>query len=182
MHGRTGTDWPRWAAIAAVAVGLATGCSDPDPPGTLPKTSPVPVSSTASPSATPTTPEQQVEATMRAYVVAANRMFTTGQVDELRTFSISSCPCRKITNSVERVVAGGGRYEGARYDLKTVNVHDVVGLTAGAEVNASVPPYRVLDGAGAVKEDSPGGSLHDDFSLVKQGNRWIITNAVNLNQ
>ncbi|MDQ1585819.1 MAG: hypothetical protein QOH80_1184, partial [Actinomycetota bacterium] len=74
------------------------------------------------------------------------------------------------------------RYEGARYDLKTINVHDVVGLTAAAEVNASVPPYRILDGSGAVKEDSRGGSLHDDFSLVKQGDRWIITNTVNLNQ
>jgi hypothetical protein len=117
---------------------------------------------------------------MRAYFEAANTMFRTGHVTELESFSAASCPCRKITRDVAKVVAGGGRYEGTRYLVKRMTVHDVIANSAAVEVTAGVPPYKVIGGSGRVIENSSGGKLHTDFSLIRQGERWVVTNAVNL--
>ena len=178
MRVRTAAWSPRWAAGALVAAVLLAGCSDPDEPGTVPRTTPTVATSTPSP--TPTTVEAQIEAMMLAYFTASNEMFETGQVSQVRAFSSDGCPCRKISNDVQKVVSAGGRYEGTSYEVTSVNVHDVAGATAAAEVKADVSPYKVIDGSGKTIEDSPGGQLHTDYSLVHQGNRWIIVNAVNL--
>lgn len=169
----------RFALYAGAVLLLVTGCSEePVKPGTVPTTTSSPSSPSESPSAL--TPEQEVASTMRAYFDTANAMFKTGDVAALRAFSTSGCPCRKITRSVERVVADGGRYEGTRYDVQSIRVHDIVGETALAEVIAKVAPYKVYAGNGDLIEDSPGGELHTDFSLLKRGDKWIIGNAVNL--
>jgi hypothetical protein len=178
MRVRTAPRTLRWAAWALVAGVLVAGCSDPDQPGTVPRTTPTPLTSTPSP--TPTSVEAQLEATMRAYFSAANEMFKTGQVAKVREFSGADCPCRKTPNSVEDVVSEGGRYEGTTYNVTAVNVHDVAGATAGVEVKANVTPYKVIAASGKIIEDSPGGQLHTDYSLVQQGTKWLIVNAVNL--
>jgi hypothetical protein len=107
-------------------------------------------------------------------------MFRTGDVEPLRGFSLESCPCRQITRSVARVIRNGGKYEGSRYRVVSLRVHDIRNKTAAVEVTALVPPYKVVNGSGDVIEDSPGGRLHTDFSLSIQGERWVVTNAVNL--
>ena len=163
------------ALLAVVALSACAGENDPKP-GTI-KT-PKPVTSAASP--TPTSPEAQIEATMRAYFALMNAAFHTGDVTRLRSFSSSGCPCRKAANAIERTVKSGGRFEGLRYEVQTVRVHDVEGATGLAEVVAKVPPYKVYNGNGEVTEDSGGGKLHTDFSLVRSGDRWIIGNALNL--
>lgn len=168
------------AVLIAVVVAGVSACSDPTPPAKITRTSATPTASSPSPSPTALTPEQEVEATMRAYFVAANRMFRTGDVEELRSFSAPNCPCRAITDTVEKVVRSGGHYDGSTFILRDLNVHDVIGGSAAAEVRATVPPYRVLDASGKVIEDSGGGTLHTDFSLTRTGERWLITNAVNL--
>src|SRR5688500_14488564 len=84
MHVRTALRSPRWAAGALVAALLVAGCSDPDEPGTVPRTTPAPTTSTPSP--TPTSVEAQLEATIRAYFAASNEMFTTGEVAKVREF------------------------------------------------------------------------------------------------
>jgi hypothetical protein len=178
MRVRTAPWTPRWAAGALVAAVVLAGCSDPDQPGTVPRTTPTPA--TSMPSPTPTSVEAQLEATIRAYFAASNEMFSTGEVAKVREFSSKSCPCRKISNSVEKVVSEGGRYEGTAYEVTSVNVHDVAGATAAVEVKADVKPYKVIAGSGKVIEDSPGGQLHTDYSFVQQGTTWLIVNAVNL--
>ena len=53
--------------------------------------------------------------------------------------------------------------------------------TGLAEVTAKVSAYKVVDGDGKVIENSPGGQLHTDYSLVhREGASWIIGNAVDL--
>ena len=69
-----------------LGLALVAGCSDEPKAGTIKPPRSTPTTSSASP--TPTTPEAQIEATMRAYFAAANRMFETGDVAELRTFSV----------------------------------------------------------------------------------------------
>ena len=165
-------------SVSLGLLGLVGGCSDPDQPSTLPSDTPTPTSLSASP--TPSTPEQEVAATMQAYFEAANVMFMTGNVEPIRAFSTSGCSCRAITNSVARVAQRGGRYEGARYVVESIRVHDLDTGSAVAEVKAQVPPYKVIDSEGKITEDSDGGILHTDFSLVRREDRWVIGNAFNL--
>jgi hypothetical protein len=157
-----------------------TGCSGSEPKVGHVTGSPTPTSSTASPSTTATTPEQQIEATMRDYFAVTNEAFKTGDVDKLRRFSTSGCPCRRAANSIESTINSGGHFEGIRYDVTSVRVHDLRGNTAIAEVKALLPAYKVFDGDGKVTENSKGGRLHTDYSMVRSGDRWIIGNAVNL--
>ena len=179
MTGGSVTGRWRRVLLGGLALGLVVACSaEPDQPGTLPPDPPSASSTSASPS--PATPEEEVEATMRAYFVAVNAMFRSGDVEPLRAFSTNGCSCRQITDSVEKVTMEGGRYKGARYVVRSVRVHDLEARSAAVEVMAKVPPYKVVDGEGKVTENSQGGALHTDFSMVKRGETWIIGNAFNL--
>jgi hypothetical protein len=168
----------RMALVLAVLV--AAGCSD-DPPeaGRLPGDSPSPSSSSAS--RTPGTPEEQIEATMRAYFAAFNEAFKTGDVSHLTAFSVDGCPCRDSAERIERTHQSGGRYEGAAYKIESIKVHDIAGRSALAEVIATVGPYKIYNGDGEVTEDSQGGRLHTDYSLVQQeSGNWVIGNSLDL--
>ena len=178
MRGPTGTVLLRCALVAVLL--SVPGCSDdPEKPGTLPTRSQTPTP--RSTSASPDTPEEQIEATMHDYFAVTNEAFTTGDVSELRSFSTTNCPCRQAADDIEETVAKGGRFENLRYDVQSVRVHDLKGGAALAEVVAELPPYKVYDGEGDVVEDSPGGRLHTDFSLSRSDTgEWIIGNAVNL--
>lgn len=161
-----------------VVVASVTACSggDDPKPGTLATSKPV----TTSASPTPSTPEAQIEATMREYFDAANKMFKTGDVSQVRSFSTSACPCRDITDRVQRIYAHGGHYAAGPITVKTVRVHDVDRQSGVAEVVARVTPYKVFNKRGKIIEDSKGGKVHADYSLVQEGDRWIIGNAFNL--
>jgi hypothetical protein len=138
-----------------------------------------PTTSTSSP--TPATPEEQIEATMLDYFAETNEAFVSGDVSRLRKFSTNGCPCRVAADDIEETVGSGGRFENLRYQVTSIRVHDVEGETGLAEVVAKLPPYKVFGADGDVKEDSKGGTLHTDFSLVRAPDgRWIIGNAINL--
>jgi hypothetical protein len=117
---------------------------------------------------------------MRDYFAAANEAFRSGTVDELKRLTATACPCRRLARDIERVYSKGGRYEDARYDVRQVKVHDVIADSAVAEVRADVPPFKVFDGSGDVSENSKGGSLHTDFSLIRKEGEWIIANSFDL--
>jgi len=176
MRGPTGTVLLRCVLVAGLL--LVPGCTDDaEEPGTLPTRSQSRTPTTTS--ASPDTPEAQIEATMQDYFAAFNRAFATGKVSELRKFSTDGCPCRDSADRIARTFNSGGRFEGAEYSVKSIRVHDVEGRTGLAEVVALVPPYKVFDGSGKVTENSAGGQLHTDYSLVKQSSgEWIIGNSL----
>jgi hypothetical protein len=178
MRGPTGTVLVRCALVVGLLI--VPGCTDdPEQPGTLSTRSPSPTPTTTS--ASPATPEEQIEATMQDYFASTNEAFTTGDVSELRSFTTTTCPCRRAADDIEETVAKGGRFEHLRYEVKSIRVHDIDGGVALAEVIAKLPPYKVYDGNGDIVEDSPGGRLHTDFSLSEsESGEWIIGNAVNL--
>ena len=121
-----------------------------------------------------------MEATIRAYFAATNSAFRTGDVTAVRAFSTNGCPCRQAPDDIEEVLQGGGRFEGLRYEVQRIRVHDVEPDSAVAEVIAKVPAYKVYDGEGDVTENSPGGRLHTDFSMIRSADGWIIGNSINL--
>ncbi len=168
-------------ATLLVAVGVLTACSGSEPKAGRVTVTPSPTSASAtSPSPSATTPEQQIEAAMARYFEVTNEAFKTGDVAELRAFSTSACPCRRATNTIATTIASGGHFEGIQYNVISIRVHNVAAETAAAEVKASLPPYKVFNGAGEVTENSKGGQLHTDYSLVRSGDRWIIGNAIDL--
>lgn len=118
---------------------------------------------------------------MQAYFAETNQAFRTGDVRLLKTMTTDGCPCRRAANEIERTIRQGGRFQGLRYEVVSIDVHDIEGGSGLAEVRAKLPPYRVFDGDGDLKEDSPGGTLHTDFSLSRgQSGDWIIGNSLNL--
>jgi hypothetical protein len=124
--------------------------------------------------------EQQVEAAVRAYIAGANQAFESGDVAAMLTVTEPNCPCRGLVRSIRRVYRSGGKYEGTRYNLVSIKIHDVFGESASAEVRAKVPPYRVIRANGAVSEDSSGGQLHTDFALIRREGTWRLSNSFDL--
>jgi hypothetical protein len=161
-----------------LALVLVSGCSDDPVEGAKVPPRATPTSTSASP--TPATPEEQIKATMEAYFAETNAAFESGDVARLRTFSTKGCPCRDAARTIEATIKSGGRFENLRYEVVSIRVHDVEAESGLAEVVAKLPPYKVYDADGSVTEDSGGGKLHTDFSLVKTGDRWVIGNSLNL--
>ena len=116
----------RAGVAALVGVAVVTGCSGSDPePGRIIPTATASTSVSTPSRSTPSTPEQQIEATMTEYMDAANKMFATGDVATIRAMSTAGCPCRKVTRYVEQVVSAGGQFRGASYEDVSIRVHDV---------------------------------------------------------
>ena len=85
--------------IAALGLALLAGCSDKDEPGTLPKT-PKPSSTSASP--TPATPEEEVEAAVRAYYAELTRAAQTNDATVLEDADDYGCPCYRAVKVIKR--------------------------------------------------------------------------------
>jgi hypothetical protein len=174
----TGSVLLRSLVIAVLALG-AIGCSDdPEKPGTIP--TPRPTESSTASTPTPTPVEAQVEAAMTAYLAAANDALVSGNTSRMEALSDPRCPCRALARKLRRVYGSGGRYEGAEYSIRTLKVHDIHGRAALAEVRADIAPYKVLNGSDKVTEDSKGGQLHTDFSLLVKEGSWIVANSFDL--
>lgn len=178
MRGPTGTVL---FGVALVAISLTgAGCSD-DPPqaGRLPSGSPSPTSTSASP--TPATPEEQVEAAVRAYYAELTRAAQTNDTSKLKTMLTTGCPCYRAVKVIERNGRQGERTPDATFRLTSVRVHDVEGSTALAEVRTSDSAYQVLDEQGTVVDRVSAQKTHLDLSLVRSnGDAWVIGNWFNL--
>jgi hypothetical protein len=169
---------PRWAAWALVAGVLVAGCSDPDQPGTVPRTSPTPTSS--SPSPTPTTVEAQVEAAVRTYYAELTKASSTNDTSTLKTLVARSCPCYRPISVIDRGAAKGERAPDAAWRLRSVRVHDIAGKTAAAEVKYHVTAYDVVDSSGRVLTHIKADESHFDLSLVESAEGWIISNVFDM--
>jgi hypothetical protein len=178
MRVRTAPGTPRWAAGALVAAVVLVGCSDPDQPSTLPRTTPTPT--TSSPSPTPTSTEEQVEAAVRAYYAELNRALQTNDVAKLKTLVDKNCPCYNAVQVIERNAMERERTPDAAFSLRSVRVHDVAGKTAAAEVKYSVSAYDVLDANDRVVTHIKKQSSHFDLSLVHTDSGWVLANLFDL--
>ena len=168
----------RWAAVALVATVLLVGCSDPDQPGTAPRTTSTPTTGTPSP--TPTTAEQQVEAAVRTYYAELNRAVQTNDASKLKTLIDKNCPCYNAVKVIERNASENERTPDALFTLQSVRVHDVVGSTAAAQVKYAVSAYDVLDADDDVVTHIKAQRSHFDLSFVRSGSDWILANLFDL--
>lgn len=167
-------------ALLVAGVALVGGCSDPEAPGRVARSTTAPTSSTATPTPSPTTPEQQVEAAVRTYYSELNRTVRTNDPSRLQTLVDRSCPCFNVIKIAQRNASKGQTTPDARFDLKAVRVHNVDKTTAGAEVRYDVTAYRVMNSQGETVTSVPAQSSHFDLLLTRSANGWIVTNMINL--
>ena len=141
----------RAATIAAGCAAGMTGCSGDKPrSSTLPPApSSAPIS--AAPSSTPSpTEEQAVEAAVRFYYDGFNRAFGARDPDELARGSRPECDCRSAVDVVRRALSLGA-VEGNRLSIESVDVTEIDGATATADVQYSTSPGRVVGPDGSVQ-------------------------------
>ena len=178
MRVRTAPWTPRWAAGALVAAVLVAGCSDPDQPGTVPRTTPPPT--TMSPNPSPTSTEAQVEAAVRAYYAELTKASSSNDTSALKRLVQRGCPCYQPITVIDKGAARGERAPDAAWKVKSVRVHDVLGKTAAAEVKYHVTAYDVLDASGKVVTHIGPDNSHLDLSLVESSEGWILSNVFDL--
>jgi hypothetical protein len=179
MRVRTAPWTPRWAAGALVAAVVLAGCSDPDQPGTVPRTTPAPT--TSSPSPSPTSTEDQVEAAVRAYYAELETAARTSDASDLRLLIDEGCPCFRAVEVIDKNRKQGETIPDARISLDLVKVHDIAGRTAAAEVRTKDSAYDVLDAKGNVVDHISANTTHLDLSLVLNDvGRWVVSNFFNL--
>jgi hypothetical protein len=177
MRGPTGTVLLRCALVAALLT--VPGCSgDPEKPGTLPtrSQSPTPTSTLASPE----TPEEQVEAAVRAYYAELTRAAQTQDTDRLSTLSTKGCPCYGYVTSINDAAERDQTSPEAAWRVIEVRAHDVAAGDALAEVKYEVAAYTLMDSSGDVIRRFPARVGHVDLSLVRVRETWIIGNSFDL--
>lgn len=81
---------------------------------------------------------------------------------------------------IEDAVKQGDDISAITYDVTKVRVHDLTEETGSAEVTCLVRPYKQYLKDGTLKESSPGGRIHLDFSMVQRKGSWYIVNSIDL--
>jgi hypothetical protein len=180
MRGPTGWLHRGGLQLSAVVLGLAlAGCSsEPDQPATLPDDRPSATSTSATPSAM--TPEEEVEAAVRAYYAELTRAAQTQNTSTLKSMMTRGCPCYGYARSIDQARRRGQKAPEAAWTIRAVRVHHVNSGTAAAEVRYVVEPYALIDGQGDEIRQFPRRKGHVDLSLVDAGEGWIIGNVFNL--
>src|SRR4051812_23010987 len=169
----------RAGLTAVVSLALVAGCSDDPKPGTLKTPAATPTSTTASP--TPTTPEAQIEAAVRAYYAELTRGIQTSNADRLRPLVTKGCPCFNAVTTIETNAAKGRRGPDARVNVHSIRVHDLDGRLALAEVHYDVNAYPLVNEKGQVLSRIPARSDLVDLSVVQnKSGQWIVANVFDL--
>lgn len=177
MRAPTGT-LLRGCVLILVGAGLLAGCSENEQPGTLPEKSPKPSTTSASP--TPSTPEAEVEAAVRAYYAELTRAAQTQDTSQFKSLMSKSCPCFNVAKAIDEGRRDGKTTPDANWSVRKVDVHDLKAQTAGVEVRYVVDPYRVLNSKGKVLDRYPRQTGHVDLTLLNNDEAWIVANLFDL--
>jgi hypothetical protein len=166
-----------------LALGCLTACSNnkDDNPAVLDSASATaPTSTSTTPAAKPTgTPEAQIRAAVDRYYRIAEEAARTGDTTSLEALSAPSCSCRTLVRFIKESWSKG-RLVGAKFAVSAVTPHDVRPPTGAATVTWSTPQHRLVDADGRVLKTFKAGTVRDDVQFVRDGNRWVVLNVVEL--
>lgn len=160
---------------------VASGCSDgAGRAGTLPSRTATPTTTSASPTPTLTTPEAQIESTIREFFAEVNKAAQTLDTSKLQTMSSRLCPCYGYVRVFRRVKKDKLNLDGAEWNVVSVRVHHLGSNYGFAEVRYVAEPYRVVDANGKVVDQYRRFRQHVDFTLLRTARGWTIENAVDI--
>jgi hypothetical protein len=179
MRSASGRRCSRLALLGLTAVLLGAACSDP-PPAAKPPTGSTSGSVTLSATPTATTPEQEVEAAVRAYYAELTRAAQTNDTSRLKQMIHRNCPCYRAVRVIEQGARRGESTPDAEWRLESVDIHDLLGRSAGAEVRYAVTAYDVINKAKKTVDHVDSKTSHLDLSLVKGSHSWVVTNVFDL--
>jgi hypothetical protein len=74
----------------------------------------------------------------------------------------------------------GLRAPAINIQVRKVQIHDIRGTTAAAEVAYSVSSYNLVNSSGQPKERIRPRRDHVDLSLAKPNLQWLVTNVFDL--
>jgi hypothetical protein len=182
MHVATGTRWARSLVIVTLLMGVVACSDDPTPAGSVSPSSvsTTPPAQSSSPTPTETPVEQQIEVAVRGYYAELTRAAQTNDTSKLKTMLMRSCPCYNAVRILDRNKKTGRTTPGAAFSLRSVNVHDVTGRAAAAEVRYDVSGYDVLTRDGTLKSHIKAQSSHLDLSLIDVHQTWQVANTFDL--
>jgi hypothetical protein len=183
MRGPTGwlrrSGSARYAGFVLALVVVAAGCtSEPDQPATLPDDTPTATSATASPS--PMTPEQEVEAAVRAYYDELTRAAQTQETSVFKRMVTRGCPCFGAARAIDETRRNGHTTPDVTWTVDSIKVLEAHDGTALAEVRYTVSPYTVLDSQGEVVDRYSRQRGHVDLSFVRGPSGWVVGNLFDL--
>lgn len=164
-------------ALPVVLALVLSSCSD-DPVEGAQVPSNTPTASSSSP--TPDTPEEQVEAAVRAYYAELTRAAQTQDTSDFKLLVTKGCPCYSVATAIQETQREGKTTPDAAWNVVGVRVHDLEGTSAVAEVTYEVAAYKVLDRDGKVVERYPAQDGHVDLSLARSERGWIVVNLFDL--
>lgn len=177
----------RQVALTFAVGTVIAGCSsDGNKPQTLPTLSAPatvemsPTPATPSPPATADASAAGVEAFIKSYYAEINHAIRTGDVSALTTYSVPTCSCRRLVDSI-RQKSVGSRIIGGKFTLREVVPHDLTPTLARARVLFDVDKAQVVKTDGTIAETiaaAPGA--RDDISLVRESDRWLVLKAVEI--
>lgn len=102
------------------------------------------LASAGTPSPTPaTTSPADVEADVRAWFVAVNRAFSTGDTKDLRQHTELTCGCLKLVRNIENAWSAG-QIRGLRWTLGRLDVVYINQHVATVEMSFDETPYEVI--------------------------------------
>lgn len=111
---------------------------------------------------------------MRYYYNGFNRAFDVREPDELARGSRPECDCRSAVDIVRRALSLG-EVEGNRLSIESVDVTEVDGAAATADVRYSTAPGRVIGPDGAVQATLKAESgAHRGLVLTRDGTGWLV--------
>lgn len=93
---------------------------------------------------------------------------------------MGTCPCLDSIKVVEKIYASKKHASTSHWVVDTVRVHGLIADSAAADVRFHVEPYAILNADGTVFRQYGREQSHIDFSLVRRSQRWLLSNAFDL--
>jgi hypothetical protein len=124
--------------------------------------------------------EAEIEKAVRRYYAAISSAMATGDTRSLEEATTDDCSCARVVKSISTLRKEGKSFRGGTFHVNMVEVQDLFGRTAAAEVKYAVAPYDVLNDQGKVVNhyDAQENLVH--VSLQEERGGWIVNNVFRL--
>jgi hypothetical protein len=162
---------------------VLSGCQANPAPPPMESTSISPTPSPSPTAAAPTLPAEArgtsqaaAKAFVRHYIALMNHAVATGESTALSDANDPECSsCAAVIERVDSVYRAGGSIRSDGWRVTSIRpVPGVPRTRPQFDVGLTMSPQRVVEHQGAEATTYEGGKLPATFTLVRQGNDWVV--------